>query len=334
MYYTRKIFALMLIVMISFAPLAVFAQADDPFGALVNDLLGDNGGWFNDNVFGDTIKSGCGFPNNYENNLQVTLYENDKLVFTLPTFEDGGKIVERYSVTALPVRDEDLNDYITDSDFDFAELDVLDEQIKVPTIASGRMTFSIDVTDSSDRTYLYVYPMDGDDKCEGIEDYSINSNDGPSNPSSAADAAADCLDDNCDDVIEWVTCSVNEKTLEATLRWRVTDNDVDEIEIFSKEHDDNNFDHEKDVEADKEEYTQDLPRKTSHLFLLRPVDRNGFKVGNEITYLCKFSTEPVEIPCQGSSCVGPTPQTWPEIALFLIFVITAWLYSVIRVRRK
>lgn len=145
----------------------------------------------------------------------------------------------------------------------------------------------------------------------------VRDTDAPSNPSSEAEEAADCLDDNCEIVIDSVACRVNEETLEVDLQWDVTDSVVDEVEVLMKEHTDSQYESQGRQDASDETFSTELPQRTSYLFLLKPLNNDGFRVGTEVNYLCKFAQDPVSYDpgCVGEDCIGETPDTGPEIVV-------------------
>lgn len=310
----------------------VSAQSD-PFNDLVNELLGPDSssvwGWFNSNV-----SSNWGFnkENIDKNDIEIKQFSDDKLIFSLPVFEKNGKVISNYAITVLPTKN--IEDLFSDDNF-YDNIDKYEEKTVSPTISDGIMTFALTVADTNDTMYLTIYPLDGDEKGQWIENFDINENDNPNSTDNLTDQLADCLDETCEDAISGLSCNVNESTLKATLTWR----DLwksDQLEISWKKHTDNNFVVHGEVDSNNGSYSVTLPQKTSYLFLIRPIDNNWAKDGKEITYLCKFSTDDIKQPaaCVWDDCILNNMNPGPESALLWVLLITAWLFISRRLLRK
>ena len=304
----------------------VVSAQSDPFADLVNELL-----------WPDSNSVGWGFTNNVSNDwgfdeeniddwdIEIKQFDDDKLIFTLPVFEKNGNLIEQYAITVLPTTN--VEDLFEDDDF-YDNIDNYEEKIISPTISDWVMTFALNVADTDRTMYLTIYPVDGDEKWQGIEDFRIDDGDNPSRTDNLTDDLADCLDENCNDTIENVSCNVNEETLRATLRWKDL-GESDELEILWKKHTDNNFVEHGTVDPSDETYSVTLPSKTSYLFMLRGVNSNGAKDDTtEIIYLCKFDSDEVNQPaaCVWDECIFNNTTTGPESALLLILAITGMLF--------
>ncbi len=309
-----------------------FSYAQDPFADLVEELLGE--GSF-DGTVQDDVNDDWGFRSSDDDDIKIRKFDDKQLMFEFPAVEKDGDIITNYAVTVMPVKGNDIDQLFEDDDF-YENIDLYEERVVSATITEwDTATIAIEVADTNDTMYLTIYPLDGNEKGNPIEDFKIDPDDDNDNSNDLTDELEDCLDKECDDKIDQVSCSVNEENYRAKLTW----NDLggDDLEIYMKEHNDNNFELEDTVDASDEKFEATLPKKTSFLFLLKPVNRDGGLDGTEVTYLCKFTEEekkPSAPPCVWSDCVAVTPKTWPETAMLILFAITFVLYMARRKIKK
>lgn len=314
----------------------VFAQWS--FDDLVSELLGgssNSSSSLTDTLANKDVDTSCWYNNvsQARNSIVIKKFEDDELVVEMDVAKDGNDIMERYEMSVLPVMQDDIDNLLDDDNL-VDILDIIEAKRIAPTIVGNKMTFALNVTDSNVTQYLSVYPLDGTTRCQGVEDFRIQRGDGPSSTTNFTESVADCLTDVCEYNIDQVSCKVNESTLRATLTW----NNLwwaDDLEIYMREHDENQFELEATESISDESYSLTLPQKTSYLFLLRPVDSDGNRVWTEITYLCKF-TDSISTPsaCVWEWCVTTTPTSGPESGILIILWITGVFFVARRFLKK